>query len=105
MKLHEVVEDFGYVLGDIEDAIDREEPHFCDLIHKVAVGRLSASEAERIVHEVCGQWRRDLDQYKALRSNAARKYGYPHLHESLAFMETMPVARLMVRLPIPDEVA
>jgi hypothetical protein len=105
VKLNEVVENFGYALGDAEDFIDRNEADFCDLIDKVAFGRLSSSEAKRVVREAFMGARRDLNQWKTMRATAARKYGYSHLHESLAFMETVPVGRVVIRLPIPDEVA
>ncbi len=91
--LNQAIEDWGYALGEAQDFIEREEPHFCDLIDDVALGKLSSREARAIVHDLFAKARMDVGEWKGLRAVAATDGGFPYLHDSLK------VGRVVALLP------
>jgi hypothetical protein len=98
--INEVIESFGYAVGDAEDFIDRERMHMHDLIDGVADGKLSAIGAKREVDLAFSNAAKQIEEARLLLANGARRAGFTHLHPSLVELvtEQYPTARLVVPL-------
>lgn len=81
--LNDSIEQQGYIIGEMQDAIDREEPLFCDLIDAVAAGKVTPRDAKIIVRLKVAAWNLDLDQWRRIRAVNAKEANYRYLPESL----------------------
>lgn len=85
----DLIEDFGYVIGDMQDYIDQQEPNLLALIENVASGRVSVGDAKSVVRLIAIHVNNDLNDYRALRAKSAQKLRHPYLHPTLRIVLPM----------------